>query len=134
MSILTALPVIGDFFKGLFNTIDAVVENKDEANALKANLEQVMSNADLTKFTSQINAQKDIIVAEAQSESWITRTWRPIVMLFFAGLVGAHWMGFTPPNLPESVVLKLLAIVQVGLSGFVVGRSAEKCIKYWKDK
>ncbi len=50
-------------------------------------------------------------------------------MLWFAGLVGAHWLGFTPPNLPEAVVLKLLSIVQVGVGGYVVGRSAEKVVR-----
>jgi len=133
MAWFSVIPVVGKIFDGLFGVIDQAVEDKDEANKLKAQLEQVFKNADLTKFTEQIRAQKDIIVAEAQSESWIARTWRPIVMLFFAGLVGAHWLGCTPPNLAEAVVLKLLAIVQVGIGGYVIGRTAEKCVKHWKN-
>ena len=55
-------------------------------------------------------------------------------MLWFAGLVGAHWLGFTPPNLPVEVVNNLLDIVQVGVGGYVLGRSGEKMVKAYKEK
>ena len=32
---------------------------------------------------AEINAAMNVIVAEAQSDSWITRSWRPIIMLMF---------------------------------------------------
>lgn len=133
MAWFSAIPIVGKVLEGVIGLVDQAVMDKDKANELKAQLEQVFKNADLTKFTEQMRAQKDIIVAEAQSESWLARTWRPMVMLFFAGLIGAHWLGLTPPNLAEAVVMKLLAIVQVGIGGYVVGRSAEKCVKYWKN-
>ncbi len=76
-----------------------------------------------------------IVYSETAGESWLQRNWRPVVMLIFTGLICAHWLGFTPPNLPESVVLKLLDIVQVGLGGYVIGRSAEKVVReYVKGK
>jgi len=55
-----------------------------------------------------------------------------MIMLWFAGLVGAHWLGFTPENLSEESIARLLDIVQVGLGGYVIGRSAEKVVKEWK--
>lgn len=72
---------------------------------------------------------RDVVVAEAKGESWLQRNWRPLVMLWFAGLVGAHWLGFTAPNITEQVVLSLLGLVKLGLGGYVVGRSTEKVAK-----
>lgn len=76
-----------------------------------------------------INQRGDVVKAEAEGESWLQRNWRPLVMLWFAGLVGGYWFGWTPPNLTENAVLALFDIVQFGLSGYIVGRSAEKIAK-----
>ena len=55
-------------------------------------------------------------------------------MLTFAGLVVAHWFGFTAPNIPESVQNSLLNIVLVGMGGYIVGRSGEKIMDKYKEK
>ena len=54
-------------------------------------------------------------------------------MLTFVGLIVAHWLGFTPDNLPSEQVMALLDIVKIGLGGYVVGRSAEKVATVWKQ-
>lgn len=110
--------------------IDKAVPDKDEAEKLKAQVTlEAMANSQ-----AELKSATDIILAEARGESWLQRNWRPTLMLWFAGLVGAHWLGFTPPNLPESVVIGLLDIVQVGIGGYVVGRSGEKIMKVYKEK
>jgi len=76
-----------------------------------------------------IQQRGSVVTAEANGESWLQRNWRPLVMLWFAGLVGAHWLGFTPDNLTEPMVLALFDIVQYGLSGYIIARSAEKITK-----
>ena len=53
-------------------------------------------------------------------------------MITVAGLVVAHWFGFTTPHIPESVQNSLLNIVMVGVGGYVMGRSAEKVADKWK--
>lgn len=108
----TALAGIAATIGGL---IDKAVPDKDQAARIKSSIDQ----QELASATS-------IIIAEAQGDSWLQRNWRPLLMLWFAGLVGAHWLGFTPPNLPESVVNNLLDIVKVGVGGYVLGRSGEK--------
>lgn len=79
--------------------------------------------------TSLIEGRAGVVTAEAAGESWLQRNWRPLTMLWFAGLVGAHWLGFTPDRLSEPMVLALFDIVQYGLSGYIVARSAEKISK-----
>ena len=111
------------------NVIDKAVPDRDEAEKLKAQITLEAMKAD----NAELKAATDIILAEAKGESWLQRNWRPVLMLWFAGLVGAHWLGFTPPNLPVEVVNNLLDIVQVGVGGYVLGRSGEKMVKAYKD-
>lgn len=110
--------------------VDKAVPDKDEAEKLKAEITLQAMQQD----SAELKGAVEIITAEAQGESWLQRNWRPLLMLWFAGLVGAHWLGFTPPNLPESVVNNLLDIVQVGVGGYVLGRSGEKMVKAYKGK
>ena len=49
-------------------------------------------------------------------------------MLTFGGLIVARWMGYSAPNISEAEVLKLWDIVELGLGGYVIGRSAEKIV------
>ena len=72
--------------------------------------------------------QAEIVKAEAQSEHWLAACWRPILMLTFGGLIVARWLGWSAPNITEAEVLKLWDIVQLGLGGYVIGRSVEKIV------
>jgi len=112
------------------NVIDKAIPDKAKAEELKAQI----TLAAMNEGAKELEGAVKIITAEAQGESWLQRNWRPLLMLWFAGLVGAHWLGFTPPNLPESVVINLLDIVQVGVGGYVLGRSAEKVTKAYVNK
>jgi len=44
----------------------------------------------------------------------------------FTGLIVARWFGWSAPNLSEAEYLKLWDIVELGLGGYVIGRSVEK--------
>ena len=77
---------------------------------------------------SEFMAAADIVKTEAQSESWLAKSWRPILMLTFGALIVARWFGLAAPNLSEEEYLKLWSIVELGLGGYVIGRSAEKIV------
>jgi hypothetical protein len=47
-------------------------------------------------------------------------------MLTFTALIVARWLGFSAPGISDAEVLKLWDIVQLGLGGYVMGRSVEK--------
>ena len=49
-------------------------------------------------------------------------------MLTFVGLIVARWFGWSAPGLSEAEALALWDIVQLGLGGYVIGRSAEKLV------
>lgn len=98
--------------KGL---IDKIWPDASEAERQKV-------NTFLTVFT----AQADIIKTEAASSHWLAANWRPLLMLTFGGLIAARWFGWAAPNLSQEEYLALWNIVEFGIGGYVIGRSAEK--------
>jgi len=77
-------------------------------------------------FLAVFMAQSDIVKTEAASTHWLAANWRPLTMLTFTGLIVARWFGWAAPNLADDEYLKLWDIVQLGLGGYVIGRSVEK--------
>jgi hypothetical protein len=97
------------------------------ADKLKAQELQNQITLALNDAQTKLNqAQADIISSEAKSESWITRSWRPLVMLTFTALIVCHWFGLNAKDISEAQYIELFVIIKYGLSGYVVGRSGEK--------
>lgn len=113
---------VGRLLGGIFGVIDKAVPDRDLAAKLKSEIEQSV----LTFQTALLNAATSIIVSEAKGESWLQRNWRPLTMVTFVSLIVAKWLGWTAPGITEAMEIKLLDIVEIGLGGYVIGRSAEK--------
>ena len=123
LQLITALlPTIG-------KVVEKAIPDKDLAKRIEADLQKELIHNNHSEF----NAAAKIVLAEAQG-SWIKGNWRPLTMLIFVGLICAHWLGFTPDNLSEAQVLELMDLVQIGLGGYVLGRSAEKVSENLKLK
>lgn len=120
--------LLGPIVSGLFGVIDKAVEDKDQAAQIKARLQEMV----LTGQMKEIEAAAGVIVAEAQGGSWLQRSWRPLTMLVFVGLIVARWFGLTVPNLTPEVEIKVFEIIQLGIGGYVIGRSVEKGVQVWK--
>lgn len=121
-------PLVVPALEFIGRAIDKIFPNKEEAEKLKAQITLEAMKGD----AKELESATQIIIAEASGESWLQRNWRPLLMLWFAALLGAHWLGYTPDNLGEETILKLLDIVQVGIGGYVLGRSGEKMVKAYK--
>ena len=106
--------LIGSIGGKILEFVDNVVEDKDEANRLKFEIQRQL----IENKSSELESAAKIVLAEAQG-SWLQRNWRPLLMVTFAGLVVAHWFGFTAPDIPESVQNSLLNIVMIGIGGYV---------------
>lgn len=87
----------------------------------------------LSQFLAVFTAQAEIVKTEAASQHWLAANWRPILMLTFGALIVARWFGWAAPNLGEAEYIKLWDIVQLGLGGYVVGRSVEKVVPALAD-
>jgi hypothetical protein len=129
------IPVIGDLFKGIFDVVDSVHTSEEE----KLNMKQQIFNAQAALYSKVLDfetrlseAQAKIIEAEAQSENWLAANWRPLVMLIFTGLIVNKWtglltlLGLPPVYIEPEIEKELWMVIQIGLGGYVAGRSLEK--------
>jgi hypothetical protein len=82
----------------------------------------------VTLVLAELQARSSLVLAEINSDSWLAKNWRPLLMLTFAGLIVARWLGFAAPNLSEAEILKLWGIIEVSVGGYTIGRSAEKIL------
>lgn len=110
--------------------IDSVFPDEEKRNEARLELFKMQSSAEAKMMEHQVST----ILAEANGESWIQRNWRPVTMLTFVGLVVAKWLGFAAPGVSDEIEMKLFDIIEIGLGGYVIGRSAEKVAKALPDK
>jgi len=122
------LDLVVGIFKPAAELIDELHTSEEEKLQKKNELLEIQAaamDAALQYERDLMNAQADIVHAEASSEHWLTATWRPIVMLGLFSLVMLDSFGWLPNRLSEEAWL----LLQIGLGGYVVGRSVEKGIK-----
>ena len=128
---LSILGFIADIFKPAAELFDEVHTSEEEKLKIKAamfKMEQEMT-LKLMDYESQLlTAKTDIIKSEATSASWLARTWRPLTMLTFLVLVVLDSFSWLPTPLAEEA----WTMLQLGLGGYVVGRSGEKIAKVVK--
>lgn len=118
MSIIGALiPIIGNVF-------DRILPDEEAKQKAKAELSIKL----LEQQTAIENAAASVVKTEAASKHWLAANWRPLLMLTFGGLIVARWFGWAAPNLSEAEYLALWDIVELGIGGYVIGRSAEKIL------
>jgi hypothetical protein len=104
--------------------IERLWPNPEEANKAKLRLFEMQQAGELQALTGRM----EIIRAEAASSNWLAASWRPITMLVFVALIVARWFGFAAPELGQEEYIKLWSIVELGLGGYVLGRSVEKIV------
>lgn len=88
--------------------------------------------------SKMMEAQAKTIVAEASSEHWLVASWRPITMLVFVAIIANNYIiapyfmswGYTVPTL--EIPPNMWSLLQIGLGGYIAGRSAEKTMKIYK--
>ncbi|KKL26720.1 hypothetical protein LCGC14_2392470 [marine sediment metagenome] len=124
---MSIFSVIGGLIKPIGDIIDNLhTSGEEKAEAVLA-LQKVQNEvtAKILDYESKLlEAQSSIIVAEAKGQSWIQRNWRPITMLTFLVLVVCDSFGL----LAFRLAAEAWTLLQLGLGGYVVGRSAEKIV------
>ena len=126
---MNILSLIKEIFKPAVELVDDLHTSEEEKLIQKAQTLDTYVDAleaGLKYEQDQLETRARIVEAEAKSEHWLTATWRPVTMLTFVAAVVGYWFGLTPDDLPESAVDNMFLLVQIGLGGYVVGRSAEK--------
>lgn len=99
-----------------------VAQMKSQLDQLKESDEaKALSDEAQVQLAAMVNIQ-----SEAKGESWLQRNWRPMVALWFAGLVGAYWFGFVAKNLTPASIDDLFGLVKLCLGGYYASRGVEK--------
>ena len=75
------------------------------------------------RYKSELVREQSAAVGEEARGNWLQRSWRPIVMLAFA-LVILSGMFMESTLLSDSS--RLWDLLEIGLGGYVIGRSGEK--------
>lgn len=122
---MNVLNLIGQIFKPATELIDNLHTSTEEKLTKKAQLLELQTmflGEALQYETEQLKSKTAIIMAEANSQSMLARNWRPITMLTFLCLVVADSFGWLANPLADQA----WTLLQIGLGGYVVGRSAEK--------
>ena len=130
---MNILSFIAGIFQPASKLIDEMHTSEEEKLALRnelANIEAGVTTKalELEKITAESKAT--VMVAEAQSDGFITRSWRPMIMLgLFILVILDHFHIGTAGGLdPE-----LFDIFKWGVIGIGGGRSAEKITQIIKN-
>lgn len=122
------LDLIAGIFKPAAELIDELHTSEEERIIQQRKLLEIQAlvlDSSLEYEKEMLTARAEIVNSEAKSEHWITATWRPITMLTFLALAVGDSLGWLPNPLRDEAWM----LLQIGLGGYVVGRSAEKVIK-----
>ena len=121
-----------DFLSGVVKPIIDLVDNltttDEERGKLKNELTKIENEflGKALEYESKLlDSQGRIVEAEAKGQSWLQRNWRPITMLTFLILVVCDSFGWLAFRLSGEA----WTLLQIGLGGYVVGRTGEKIIE-----
>lgn len=142
LPIISILGPLFGFLRGpVFDVIDKLIPDHDLQARLKAELEQ----AALAQQSELAKAQRDIVVAEINADSWMTRQWRPCLMFVIMGflvvyglvlpladLIAGAPVTFVPrwTDIPDG----MWNLLSLGVGGYVGGRSLEKLVATWAGR
>lgn len=127
------MSLIGQVFEPAAKLIDAIHTSEEER--IDAKTRMLAAQTGLTMKVLDYEAQlmkmqSSIVLAEANGKSWLQRNWRPITMMTFLLLVVLDSFGLLPFRLAGEAWL----LLQIGLGGYVAGRSGEKIMNTMKTK
>lgn len=121
-----------DFLSGVVKPITDLIDNLTTTDEERGKLKNEMTKIEneflgkaLEYEAKLLDSRSRIVGAEAKGQSWLQRNWRPITMLTFLILVVCDsfgWLAFRLSN-------EAWTLLQIGLGGYVVGRTGEKIVE-----
>lgn len=121
-AITSVIGVIGNGIKGIFSL------KNEQANLVKESIKLIDSIQD-QEAKAKVAAMT-ALVAESQSESFLTRVWRPLAFLGFLGLLFMYFFGYAPanalgPELPP-IIDRIFNILEIVLLAGYPARTIDK--------
>jgi len=91
----------------------------------------------LLALTNLWSQQSKVIIAEINSESPLTRIWRPAVAVSFAFVlfwyaffvpIAVGWLGAPPLAVGDKLLEWIMTLLTISITGYISGRSVEKVV------
>ncbi|WP_110685088.1 3TM-type holin [Salinicola aestuarinus] len=126
---------LGAVVSPILDIVDKAVTDKDQAAQIKAELTRQL----ITERSKTLDARMQVVMAEANGESWLQRNWRPLLMLVIVAIVANNYLvapylgamfgvGLTLP-LPQA----LWDLMTLGVGGYIAGQTAERGLATWQQ-
>ena len=118
--------ILNWFSSGVIGEISKVIDNLFTTDEERLHAKNEMLKVLKEQQLQLQKLQTEVILAEAKG-NWLQRSWRPILMLAFGFIVIyvkfiAPLFGLPIPPLED----EFWNLLQLGIGGYVIGRSAEK--------
>jgi len=124
---------LGDAIKPVTELIGSIHTSAEEKGKLVNEMQKLQNDiaSKMLEYEAKVlDLQTSVIKSEATGASWMQRNWRPVTMLTFLVLVVCDSFGWLSNRLaPEAWTL-----LQLGLGGYVIGRSVEKVAPSMMEK
>jgi hypothetical protein len=125
---------VGDAVQKIVGTFKVdpalALEKKTELEEIQLQLQGKLEDA----LSNEVTQAAEVIKAEANSQSWLPRNVRPLLLLLWGSLItfnyflpllahfSSHFAGMQPLTLPDW----LYKLTAIGFSGYVTARTFEK--------
>ncbi|HBO27789.1 3TM-type holin [Culturomica sp.] len=113
---------------GLVGEIGSVISTLSVSSKEKKQIEADLIAA-VCRQEEELSRSRSAIIRAEAGGNWLQRSWRPVVMLVFAAIVLVGTF-FDLPILADTS--RFWDLLEIGIGGYVVGRSAEKITGHWK--
>lgn len=106
----------------LVGNVGAVIDNLSVSSTEKKQIRSQIIDV-LFRYASDLEKEQASIIRTESQGNWLQKSWRPVVMLTFTFIIllGA----FIPIPLLEDTS-QFWNLLEIGLGGYVIGRSVEK--------
>lgn len=133
-----AIGIIGTLLSVINGPLGTVVEKYFDNQADKDAFKNAVELEILKNQKQIVDQAGSIVLAEAQSEHWLTSAWRPFTMVLFALVIAINiliipyivtpilWMLGVPVPEVMAIPEQVWTLISIGLGGYVGGRSIEK--------
>ena len=121
---------LGELVKSVGGIVDSL--HTSDTEKLEAQRKLIDLQQQFTLRLAELDSewaktQADVIKAEANSQSWLARNWRPLLMLVFTYIIAHNFViapifGIERTEVPPD----MWGLLKIGMGGYIVGRSAEK--------
>ena len=127
--------ILSGAVKPVTDLVDKLHTSEEEKAQIKKSIFEMKNNL----MQQLIKSKGEIIKAEAESEHFLTSTWRPITALVFVAIIANNYIiaPYMEAFMGTKIILKIPPqmwdLLKIMIGGYVVGRSAEKGARVWKQ-